>query len=250
MFYKNLLIISDNLALCVEVKRILDGLHLKDFNYTFSTSPFSNANLLSEKLDSRVITYNLKDDKHVDEIVEIFDLVFSIHCKQLFPPKLVESLKCINLHPGYNPINRGWYPQVFAIINDTKIGATIHEIDNKLDHGNIIARDFVPKRMDDTSESLYNRVLKKEIQLFNENIVKIINNDYSIVVPEDEGTLYLKSDFNKLCKIDLNEKVTMLEAINKLRALTHGEYKNAYFIDNITGDKVYTSIDFSKKSNS
>jgi methionyl-tRNA formyltransferase len=156
---------------------------------------------------------------------------------------MVKSLKCINIHPGYNPINRGWYPQVFAIVNGSYIGATIHEIDIYLDHGNIIDRDFIKIESWYTSLSLYIKINELEISLLKKNLINIVSNSYSILVPESEGKLYLKKDFDKLCQLDLNKQQTVQETINLLRALTHGEYKNAYYIDEVTGKKIYVSIE-------
>jgi methionyl-tRNA formyltransferase len=170
-----------------------------------------------------------------------------MHCKQLFPDKLVKSLKCINVHPGYNPINRGWYPQVFAIINILKIGATIHEIDTELDHGPIIARRYVEKDQIDTSETLYNKILIAEIELIEEHLISILENTYITFLPESEGVLYLKNDFKKLCKLNLDEKMSTLQFIDKLRALTYGGYKNAYFIDSKTQKKIYVNISLEKE---
>ena len=48
-----------------------------------------------------------------------------------------------------------------------------------------------------------------------------------------------------MCEINLNEKVTMKEAIDRLRALSHGDYKNAYFISN--GEKVFLKLDIEKE---
>ena len=178
-----------------------------------------------------------------------YDLIFSVHCKQLFPSDLVKSVKCINIHPGYNPINRGWYPQVFAILNDTPIGATIHEIDEKLDHGAIIVRSYVEKNNFDTSETLYNKIINKEIELFDLMLDSILNNSYVAFPIENEGNLHLKKDFNALLHLDLNEKTTMGDCIKKLRALTHGDFKNAYFLDSDTGKKIFVSLKLKPESN-
>jgi methionyl-tRNA formyltransferase len=151
-------------------------------------------------------------------------------------------VKCINIHPGFNPINRGWYPQVFSIINKLPVGATIHEIDEKLDHGNIIAREFVNKESYDTSESLYNKIVDKEIELLELNIENIISGNFKVTVPEEEGNLNLKKDFNKLLELDLEEQISVGDLINRLRALTHGDFNNAYFIDPSTGKKIFIRI--------
>jgi hypothetical protein len=47
-----------------------------------------------------------------------------------------------------------------------------------------------------------------------------------------------------LLEIDLEREGTFGEFIDILRALTHGEYKNAYFIDK-NKNKIFISIDMS-----
>lgn len=240
--FKKVLIISDNLSLCKKFYAIVDKKKISTTKFTFSTSPFTNKDSFIVSSDIEVKVFNLKDQNAIDEIIAEYDLVFSIHCKQIFPPDLVTKVKCINVHPGYNPINRGWYPQVFAIINDYQIGATIHEIDTELDNGNIIARSFVEKEAYDTSETLYNKVIDKEIILLDEYLESILANNFTSFEPESESNLFLKKDYNQLLELDLNEETTLGKVIDKLRALTHGTYNNAYFIDPKTGKKIYVGI--------
>lgn len=205
---------------------------------SFYCSPYTSPDQFD--LETSIDGIDLRDDESVKGLLK-FDLIISIHCMQLFPKSLVDSVRCVNVHPGYNPINRGWYPQVFAIIHGLQIGATIHEIDEHLDHGNIISRAFVEKHSYDTSKTIYDRVLNMEIELLKENIESILTNSYQSEIPEGKGNLYLKKDFNDLCQLDLDKSYRLGDAINLLRALTHGEYKNAYFIDE-KGNKVFVSI--------
>lgn len=246
--YKNVLVISDNLNLCKEFEKIISELNFKDIKWSFSISPFSNFESFDEALKSNVSVINLKSDMDVEDVCNKYDLVLSIHCKQFFPNKMVSSVKCINIHPGYNPINRGWYPQVFAIINDYPIGATIHEIDNELDHGLIIDRELVKKHQWDTSMSVYNKIIALEVELIRKNIKNILFNSYNKLKPETEGFLFLKKDFNDLCELKLDELQTVGETVNRLRALTHGDYKNAFFIDPETGRKIFISIQLELES--
>lgn len=247
--YNKILIISDNLPLCKEVKNLFLKREKQPFPFPdFSCSPFSNALYFQKELDENVSVFDLKNEEDIIKIIKTYNLIISIHCKQIFPENLVNSVKCINIHPGYNPINRGWYPQVFAIINNTKIGATIHEIDNELDNGPIIDREFVTTSIHDTSGSLYNKIIKLEIELLDKNLDNIIQGKYKTLLPENTGNLYLKKDFNSLCKIDLNEEGRFIDFINRLRALTHFEYKNAYFTDPHTGEKIYLSLNIEKEN--
>lgn len=240
--FKDILILSDNVNLCRQFDKLLREFSFPGVNWTFAVSPFSDVSVFRSGIGREILVVDLKDKKTVESVIGKYDLVFSIHSKQIFPEILVRSVKCINIHPGYNPVNRGWYPQVFAIIKDLPVGATIHEIDEQLDHGKIIDRELVEKCIDDTSESLYNKIVEKEMELLKRNLKKIVHNEYVSFEPENSGNLFLKSDFNELREIKLDEKLTALQFINKLRALTHGDFKNAFFIDPASGKRVYVRI--------
>jgi methionyl-tRNA formyltransferase len=188
---------------------------------------------------------DMKSNISIEEIIKNNDLVISAHCKKIFPTHLIEKVKCINIHPGFNPYNRGWFPQVFSINNGLPAGATIHLIDDLLDHGDIIIRERVEIEDEDTSLTLYNKIVEKEIELFNRIFPKILANDINVESPEIEGNVNYKSDFNKLCELDMNNIGTLKEHINLLRSLSHGEYNNSYFI-NKNGDKIYVKINLEK----
>ena len=238
---QDILIITDNPYLAQRFEREVWSLvHRSRYNLNYKCSPYSLPD--NFQIHSNIASVDLKEKEAITDLIS-YDLAISIHCKQLFPKKLIENVRCINVHPGYNPINRGWYPQVFSIIKNTPIGATIHEIDEQLDHGNIIAREFVEKFEFDTSKTLYDRVVDKEIELLKNNIQSLLDNSYAVVKPEKQGTLYLKKDFNNLCELDVEKKYTLKEAIDLLRALTHGNHNNAYFMTR-NHKKVYVSINF------
>lgn len=240
---KNVLILIDNVLQYVRIREIVSKRN-KIANFIFKHSIIKSE--IWKHPDFRNQTNSSIDvKKQIDEIIDLFDLVISVHCLQYFPKSLVEGVRCINIHPGFNPINRGWYPQVFAIINDLPIGATIHEMDEKLDHGPIIVRELVEKFPWDTSLSIYNRVLEMEMMLLENNFESIILGTYETTAPENEGNIFTKNDFNNLCKLNLNEERSFRYFYNLLRALTHGEYKNAFFIDPITLKKIYIKLEIS-----
>ena len=235
--YRNPLIISDNSKICESLINIINK---KDITaeFEYAISPFSN----KEDFSVDVFSVDMKQKAQVEQLVQNYDLIISAHCKQLFPDYLIEHIKCINIHPGYNPINRGWYPQVFAILNDTIIGATIHEITSELDNGPIIVREMVKKNYWDTSETLYNRVVDKELELFDNWIKRILDNCYSTFICKEDQNIYLKKDFLNLKEINLNQEAKYLDVINHLRAMTHGGFKNTYFRDPQTGEKIYLKL--------
>lgn len=241
--HTNILVISDNSFLIKAFAALIDRFPQVRVNYACTRG---NAALLNDtSLPVKIEPVDVKAEE--EELAKRYDLIFSLHCKQLFPGNLVKKVKCINVHPGYNPYNRGWFPQVFSILNKLPTGATIHEIDEELDHGSIIARKEVESHSWDTSINIYDRVQAAEVVLLAENLETILFGSYNTSKPEVEGNINLKKDFNELCKLDLNEKTTMGKALDKLRALTHGEYANAYYIDPETNSKVYVKIILEKK---
>jgi dTDP-4-amino-4,6-dideoxyglucose formyltransferase len=247
MAYKAILVVSDNEAI---IKKFIEQLEADDRlvsgrSFTFCCHP-ANGALRGEIIDSyKIQPINMKIE--TDKIINDYDLVISAHCKQIFPDKLVNSRKCINIHPGYNPFNRGWYPQVFSILNGKPLGATIHEIDEKLDHGMIIDRAQVKVEASDTSLSAYLKVQALEFELIENNLANILDGTYSTFAPEEEGNLNLKQDFNELQEINLDEKVTFQEAIDRFRALSHPPYKNLYFINESTGKKVWINLNLEEE---
>lgn len=183
---------------------------------------------------------NLQDSKDIQKAAT-FDIVFSLHCKQVFPGELIERTRCINIHPGYNPHVRGWYPHVFAILEKGIAGATIHEIDCGLDSGPIIDRLQVPIEDHDTSLDVYKKIQQAELELLRRNLINIVNGTFTARQPEFVGKLKLKRDFDDLCRLDMNNKDTLANHIALLRALSHGDFRNAYFIDR-EGRKVYVKL--------
>jgi methionyl-tRNA formyltransferase len=241
--YRRLLVISDNRVLIVAFYKLILDFKGVDVDYACARS---NTALLNDKtLPVKIKAVDVKEQ--YKDIAQQYDLIFSLHCKQLFPAELVGAVKCINVHPGYNPYNRGWFPQVFSILNKLPVGATIHEIDEILDHGAIIAQREVELNSWDTSLDIYDRVQQLEITLLKENLASILEGTYYTVKPDTEGNVNLKKDFNNLCRLDMNKEITMGEAIDLLRSLTHGNYNNAFFIDPDTGSKVYVKISLEKE---
>ena len=175
-----------------------------------------------------------------------YDLFLSLHSKQLFPDELVENHLCINVHPGLNPHNRGWFPQVFSILNGLPVGVTIHRMDRKLDHGPILWQEELPIYLQDTSNDVYDRILAKELELLDKHLGDILTGNYTLTPMAEEGNINYKADFDALCPIDLKEPATYGAVIDRLRALTHAPYQNAYFID-ADGKKVYVGITLRKE---
>ncbi|HRS54347.1 MAG TPA: dTDP-4-amino-4,6-dideoxyglucose formyltransferase [Bacteroidales bacterium] len=232
---KKIIVISDNYDIAKGFISILNELkiNINLFKFYCSYNSFSINNNNFEPL-------RLKDN--IKKITSEFKLLISLHCLQIIPPQIIKSIKCINLHPGYNPYNRGWFPHVFSILNGLPAGASLHEMDEKIDHGPLIAQKQVPVLSYDTSASLYEKIQKAELELLKENLINILNNKYT-TIKLDDGNINTKLDYEKLCHIKTDEITTFGKAIDRLRALSHNNYKNAWFIDKTTGKKIFIKIE-------
>jgi methionyl-tRNA formyltransferase len=114
-------------------------------------------------------------------------------------------------------------------------------MDEFIDHGKILAQKEVNINGWDTSLDVYNKVINAEFELLEKNIEQLLN-DQIIGSNSVEGNYNSLKEFKDLLKIDLDETVKVQTFIDRLRALTHGNFDNAYFIDPETGKKVYIKL--------
>lgn len=203
----NVLVLSDNKEILERAKPIFEKRKVNRWTFT-------NSDDINPK----------KDFRH---IYETYQLVFSLHCKTIFPRVLLEKVRCINCHPGFNPHNRGMFPHVWSIVNGLPAGVTIHEMTTEIDGGPCIAQREVFVKHNDTSGSLYKRVIDAEMNLLDYMLDKIIANKYKLFTYKDKGNYNSLSDFKRLC--DLGDSEVFRAIFNRLRALSHPGYLNAHY---------------------
>lgn len=243
---KNVLVISDNSRLTKYFKSEIVGQNIGELaKITYQYTMANNSPTGMIKLGATPV--NIKDPRSVENVINLYDLVISLHCKQIFPSDLVTSITCINVHPGFNPYNRGWYSQVFSILNKKPAGATIHIMDEEVDHGAIIDQIKVDVHLHDTSLDVYEKIIAAEKTLIRKNIYRLMNKEFSTIAPEFEGNFNSRDDFKELCELDLHSVNTLGSHIDLLRALSHGEFKNAYFYDD-SGGKIYIHVTLTEES--
>jgi phosphoribosylglycinamide formyltransferase-1 len=75
--------------------------------------------------------------------------------------------RLINIHPSLLPAFPGLHTHERALEAGCKVaGATVHLVTPELDHGPVIAQAVVPVLPDDTPETLAERVLEQEHQIY------------------------------------------------------------------------------------
>ena len=234
----NICVFTDNAFIFEGFSRLLPG--FPEHHFDFFYSPWNGA--LSPRENLRPLRLKEQDEGFFGS----YDLFLSLHSKQLFPDVLVDNHLCINVHPGLNPYNRGWFPQVFSILNGLPAGVTVHKMDAELDHGPILWQEELPIFAEDTSKDVYDRILAKELEMLEVHLPDLLAGNFTLTPMAHEGNINYKSDFDALCPIDLDEPATFGQVIDRLRALTHAPYQNAYFVDS-DGKKVYVGITLRKE---
>jgi phosphoribosylglycinamide formyltransferase-1 len=103
---------------------------------------------------------------------------------RLLAPEFVRaySNRIVNIHPSLLPAFPGLDAQEQAIAYGVKIsGCTVHLVDEKLDHGPIIAQAPVPTRDDDTAETLAARILIEEHRLYPSAMQRLLHEKWDVV---------------------------------------------------------------------
>ena len=98
---------------------------------------------------------------------------------RLLSPSIVQAFpnRIINIHPSLLPAFPGLDAQHQAIEAGAKLtGCTVHYVDELLDHGEVILQRQVERRPDDTVETLSNRILEQEHELYVEAVKLITGN--------------------------------------------------------------------------
>lgn len=92
---------------------------------------------------------------------------------RLLSPVLISAFpnRIMNIHPSLLPAFPGLDAQWQAVEHGVKVsGATVHFVDEKLDHGPIIIQRAVPVLEDDDGERLAGRILEVEHEIYPEAV--------------------------------------------------------------------------------
>jgi phosphoribosylglycinamide formyltransferase-1 len=101
------------------------------------------------------------------------DVVCLAGFMRLLSPVLVRAFpgRILNVHPSLLPAFPGLNAQRQALEHGVKVtGATVHIVDEELDHGPILVQRAVPVLEGDDEESLSARILEQEHQIYPEAI--------------------------------------------------------------------------------
>lgn len=176
---------------------------------------------LAQKNDIDILQpEDLKDKDFIAKIKEISpDIIIVVAYGKIIPKEIIDIPRrgILNIHTSLLPLHRGAAPIQYAILQgDKETGVTIMKIDEKMDHGPIIAQEKISISEDETYETLYKKLSKigaellmKTLPLWLENKLKEIDQDHS------------KATFTKIIKKEdgkITEQNTAVEIYRMFRA--------------------------------
>lgn len=184
------------------------------------------------------------------EVVEAFEagaFDYGISCRASIiykPPFLNLFAKyLINMHGGILPARSGLHIANHCIIEgDNKSGGTLHIINEAIDAGDLLAREFFDLESTDTSYTVYRKTQFALFKAFSDSIDSIVDETIeavpqSVYIANGEKKEYFnKKAIDKRKEIDL-ATITPEELDRRVRGLDFPGHESAYAV--INGNKIY-----------
>jgi methionyl-tRNA formyltransferase len=198
---------------------------------------------------SRLFSSNeLNNPEHINWLkAEGVDFIISVYWPYMISDEVLALARknTVNLHPSLLPYNRGSFPHLFVLLENSPCGVSLHQLTSKLDTGAIWAQKEVKVLPHDTALSLYEKLQDEVVDLFKNYWPKIKANEIQAVVQdESKATCHKEKDIIAYNQIDLDKKYTGREWLNLLRARSLGDLGFAYFEEE--GQKIYINLRLGK----
>lgn len=137
---------------------------------------------------------------------------------KILPQEILEipRLGFINVHPSLLPKYRGASPIQYAILNgDKETGVTIMKIDEKMDHGPIIANSILPIASSDTYKTLSEKLAKLGAELLIKTLPNYFSGKIKPSPQEHNKATYTKIIKKEDGKIDWEKSAQVLERVTR-----------------------------------
>lgn len=193
-------------------------------------------------LASLAAEHNIPVFDSIDDIPET-DILYSVQYHKILKQVHISKAReiALNLHMAPLPEYRGSNQFSYAILEGKpEFGVTIHQMDTRIDHGDILFQQRFPIPAGCWVNELYDLTEKSSIALFKSSLENILTGQYTLTpqssLEGEYGTsLHLRNEINNLKEIDLNWDK---EKINRhIRATLMPGFEPPYCF--INGQKVY-----------
>lgn len=140
------------------------------------------------------------------------DIIYSVQHHQILKQEHINKAKqiAVNLHMAPLPEYRGSNQFSLAIIEEKKeFGTTIHQIDTRIDHGDILFQKRFPIPEHCWVNDLYQLTYNASLALFKQTLSHIVSGNYKpvpqqLLEPKFGTSLHYRNEVNALKEIDLS----------------------------------------------
>jgi methionyl-tRNA formyltransferase len=176
----------------------------------------------------------------------VCDIIYSVQYHELLKQRHIAKAQeiAVNLHMAPLPEYRGSNQFSLAIIEEKQeFGTTIHRIDTRIDHGDILFEKRFPIPSNCWVKDLYDLTEAASLALFRESLSKIIAADYTLKpqgsLEDIRGTsLHFRREMAAMKAIDLSWDASKIS--RHIRATAMPGFEPPYTI--IGGRKVYFTV--------
>ena len=124
-----------------------------------------------------------------EEVTTIFSLTSQLYDKDIIN---ISGLKIYNFHPSLLPNNKGRWPIFWAIVKGDDHGITCHEINEKIDDGQIVFQKNLGKLAGNNIEQVMDLVMK-EMPMVMSSVLEMVAKDELNIVLSDQPSFYGKT---------------------------------------------------------
>lgn len=179
----------------IKKKADISAVFTLDNKYISNVSTYKSLEPLTSKADIPLYKIrNINDKENIELITKLNpDVIFVIGWSQLIKKELIDIPRygCIGFHPSLLPKNRGRGVIPWQIINEEKdTGITLFYIDEGTDTGDIIGQKKIPINSNDTSTTIYNKLMEELRELIRENIDDILNGTVNRIKQDENFATY------------------------------------------------------------
>jgi len=175
------------------------------------------------------------------------DILYSVQYHEILGQHHIDKASeiAVNLHMAPLPEYRGCNQFSFAIIDGRReFGTTIHRIDTRIDHGDILFEKRFPIPADCWVEELYELTNTASLELFKDTLADIVQGQYTLTpqqsLVDTRGTsIHYRKDIRELKEIDLAWPADKID--RHIRASSMPGFEPPYTL--LGGKKIYFRTD-------
>ena len=150
-------------------------------------------------------------------------------------PKSIISLAtkaCLNCHPSYLPFSRGKHYYFWNFVDEVPAGASIHIVDEQIDHGPICFQSTFETSWEDNAFSMVKKSRDSLVALYKQHFDEITSLTFA-QHPNDtkSGKKHFAKELRENTKIDLEGTYKAKQLLNILRGCAGFPKNWAYFDD-------------------